>query len=125
MCKSSASAILRSSSFDHVVIAGPRNLVRVWTGERANALRTQQRLDRAAFVHRAVPLRHLVEGQGQIEDLAGIDLPLPHEVDHLGQEAAHWSGTAMQMDVRVEELFAFELDSVRDSDEAHVPAFAG
>src|SRR5258705_6209454 len=126
MCKSSAPAILRSSSFDHVVIAdAPRNLVRVWTGEREIALRTQQRLDRAAFVHRAVPLRHLIEGQRQVEDLARIDLPLPHEVDQLGKEAAHWRGTAMQMDVRVEELFDFELDSVRDSDEAHVPAFAG
>src|SRR5713101_4517020 len=100
MCKSSASAILRSSSVDHVVIAGPPNLVRVWTGERENALRTQQRLDRAAFVHCAVALRHLVEGQSQIKHLAGIDLPLPHQVDQFGQEAAHWSGTAMQMDVR-------------------------
>jgi hypothetical protein len=30
-------------------------------------LRTQQRLDRAAFVHRAVPFCHLVERKREIE----------------------------------------------------------
>src|SRR5659263_488945 len=44
-------------------------------------LRAQQRLNRAALVHRAVALRHLVERQGQVEHLAGVDLPLPHQVD--------------------------------------------
>jgi hypothetical protein len=37
---------------------------------------TQQRLDRAAFVHGAVALGHLFEGQRQVEDSAGIDLPV-------------------------------------------------
>src|ERR1041385_447937 len=48
------------------------------------SLRPQQRLDRAALVHRAVALRHLVERQGQIENLAGGDLPVPHQVDQPG-----------------------------------------
>ncbi len=38
------------------------------------SLRAQQRLDRAAFIHRAVALRHLFQGQGQVEDLGWIDL---------------------------------------------------
>ena len=75
MCKSSASAILRSSSFDHGVIGGFLDL------------RAQQRLDRAALVHRAVALRQLFEGQRQVEHLAEIDGPIQHEVDQLGQEA--------------------------------------
>src|SRR5438309_3901067 len=39
----------------------------------------QQRLDRAALIHCAVGLRYLVERQGHIEDLAGVDLPVPHQ----------------------------------------------
>lgn len=35
--------------------------------------RQQQGLDRAALVHRAVALRHFLQGQGQVEDLAGVD----------------------------------------------------
>jgi hypothetical protein len=71
-----------------------------------SALRTQQGLDRAALVHCAIALRHLVKGQGQVEDLAGIDLPVPHHVDKLRQEPAHRGGTTMKVDVGVEELFA-------------------
>ena len=52
------------------------------------SLRAQQRLDRAALVHRAVALRHLLKRQGQVEDLAGVDLPVPDQVDKLGQIAA-------------------------------------
>src|SRR3954463_6095758 len=44
-------------------------------------LRTQERLDRAAFVHRAVALCHLLDGQGQVEDLPGVDLPVPRPHD--------------------------------------------
>src|SRR5882724_6755191 len=47
-------------------------------------LRMEQRLDRAAGVHRAVALRNLVERQGQVEDLARVDLPIPDEVDERG-----------------------------------------
>ena len=41
-------------------------------------LRSQQRLDRAAFVHRTVAFRHVVQGQAQVEYLAGVDLTVPH-----------------------------------------------
>src|SRR5918992_2448003 len=36
----------------------------------------EEDLDRAALVHGAVPLGDLLERQGQIEDLAGIDYPV-------------------------------------------------
>src|SRR5260221_10809302 len=58
---------------------------------------TQQRLDGAAFVHGAVAFCHLVEGQGQIENLAGVDLPVPHLLDELGQETAHRGGAAVEV----------------------------
>src|SRR5215212_7638056 len=40
----------------------------------SSVLRAKQRLDRAALVHRAVTLSHLLQRQGQVEDLAGVDL---------------------------------------------------
>jgi hypothetical protein len=64
----------------------------------------QQRLDGAAFVHRAVASGHLIEGQGQVEDLARVNLPVSVQVDQFRQEAAHRTGTAVQVDVREEEL---------------------
>jgi hypothetical protein len=47
------------------------------TDRNVSALRAQQRLDRAALVHRSVTLRHLGEGEGEVEDLARVDLPTP------------------------------------------------
>ena|SRR5215471_10900608 len=46
-------------------------------------LRTQQRLDRAPLVHRAVALGDLVKRQGQVKDLARVDLSVPHQIDQL------------------------------------------
>ena len=40
-------------------------------------LGAEQRFDRATLVHRAIALGHLVERQGKVEDLAGVDLPGP------------------------------------------------
>src|ERR687894_2503958 len=57
-------------------------------------------LDRAALVHRAVALRHLLERQRKVEDLAGVDLPVPDQLDKLGQEAPHRGRTAVQVHVR-------------------------
>jgi hypothetical protein len=48
-------------------------------------------LDGAAFVHGPVALG-LVERQGQVEDLAGLDLAVADQVDELGQEAAYRGG---------------------------------
>ena len=53
----------------------------VWAGKGARALRAQQRLDRAALVHCAVALRHMIERQRQAEDLLGINLRLPDQID--------------------------------------------
>src|SRR5436309_1502699 len=73
-------------------------------------LRAQQRLDRAALIHRAVALCHLVERQGEIEDLARIHLPVPHQVDQLRQETAHRCRTAVEVDVGEEQSLTIELD---------------
>src|SRR5205823_12638361 len=80
-----------------------------------------QCLDRAAFVHRAVTLRHSVERQGQVEDLARIDLPVLYQVDQLGQIAAQRRGAAVEMNMREEQLLAVEMDPVRNADVADKP----
>src|SRR5947208_4192312 len=86
---------------------------------------TQQRLDRATLIHHAVTLRHLLERQRQVEDLAGIDLTLPHEVDQLGQVAAHGGRATVEVDVREEQLLSGDLDAMRNTDVAHVSARVG
>jgi hypothetical protein len=43
----------------------------------------QQRLDCAALVHGALALGDLLERQGQVEDLAGVDLTVSDELDQL------------------------------------------
>ena len=67
-------------------------------------------------VHRAVALRDLGEGQGQVEHLAGIDLPVPHQVDEVRQVTAHGGGAAVQVDVPKNSSSPVELDAVRDAD---------
>src|ERR671910_3237746 len=96
--------------------SGYQSRPRRWIGARSPAScafaarrshgrsRTQQRLDSAALVHRTVALRYLLERQGQVEDLAGVDLPVPDQVDQLGQEAPNRGGTAVQVHMREEEL---------------------
>jgi hypothetical protein len=44
----------------------------------------EQDLDGAAFIHRGVTFCRLVQRQGEIEDLAGIDLSVPDQLDQLG-----------------------------------------
>src|SRR5579884_15914 len=63
----------------------------------------EQRLDGPPLVHGAVALRHLIQGQGQVEDLAGVDPPVPDQVDQLGQETAHRSRAAMEVEIVPEE----------------------
>src|SRR5256885_17196650 len=82
---------------------------------RSMSLRPQERLDRAALIHRAVTLGDLLERQGEIEDLAGVDLAVAHQVDQLGQEAAYRGGTAVQVDMGEEQLLTLELNPMRDS----------
>src|SRR5258705_6730222 len=99
-------SLIRSSA------SGFRFLVRT-----AN-LWTQQRLDGAALVHGAVAFGHLLERQLEIEDFAGIDGPALHQLNQLGKVAAHGRRTAVQVHVRVEELRAGELHTVRNPDVA-------
>src|SRR6266550_626985 len=78
--------------------------------------RAQQCFDGAAFIHRAVALRHLFERQGQIKNFAGVDLPVQHKVNQLGEVLTNWRRTAVKMDMRVEQFFATEFDSVGNAD---------
>src|SRR2546429_4659618 len=84
----------------------------------------QQRLDGAAFVHGAVALGDLIEGEREVEDLAGIDLAVPDEVDELGKEPADRCGATVQVGVAEEQLGPGE-GAVSDADVADVPAGAG
>ncbi len=77
-----------------------------------SVLRLQQRLDRTALVHCAVALCHLVEGQGQIEHLARIDLAVPHKVYKLGQEAPHRGRTAVQRQSETIALYVYLQPSI-------------
>src|SRR5437773_3752867 len=86
---------------------------------------TQQRLDRATLIHRAVTVRDLLERQRQVEDLAGIDLALPREVDQRGQVAAYGGRATVEVDVREEQLLPSDLDAMRNTDVAHVSARVG
>src|SRR5215207_2729764 len=88
-------------------------------------LRVQENLDGAALVHCLVAFGRLVERQSEVEDLARVDLPVPDQLDQLGQEAAHGGGAAVQVHVGEEQLHAGQGDVVRDADVAEVPAGAG
>ncbi len=59
----------------------------------------QQRFDGPALVHGAVAFSHLIERKRQVEDPAGVDLTVPHEVDKFWEVAPHRRGTAVEMDV--------------------------
>lgn len=91
---------------------------RSWSG-------AEQRLDGATFVHGPVALGHLVEGKGQVEDLAGVDAAVEYPVDQVGQVGAHRGRATTQADVGEEQLGAVELHAVRDADEPEVAAGAG
>src|SRR3954469_3320292 len=51
---------------------------------RRPASGAEQRLDRPSLVHRPVALRPPVEGQGQVKHLAGVNLPVQHQLDEPG-----------------------------------------
>src|SRR5919106_1108240 len=58
----------------------------------------EEGLDGASLVHGAVAVVRLVEGEGEVEDPAGVDLAVPDQVDELGEEAAHRRGAAVEVD---------------------------
>src|SRR3954447_5219873 len=102
MCRSSDSAIVRSSSLDHFI---------------AVASYAQQSLDRPTLIHRAVALGDLRERQDQIEDLPRVDRSVEHEVDELREIPPHGRRSSVQMHMSIKEIRAIELDAVRH---AHV-----
>src|SRR5687768_14714197 len=85
----------------------------------------QEGLDGAALVHRLVALGDLVQGQGEVEDLARVDAAGQGPVDQVGQVAAYGGGAAAQADLGEEQLLALDRNVVRDADEADVAAGAG
>src|SRR3982751_1864076 len=84
----------------------------------------QQHLCCAPLVHRLVPLGRLLEREGEIEDLAWVDLPVPDQLDEIREEAADGGGAAVEVDFREEEAPAVDRHAVADADEADVPAGA-
>jgi hypothetical protein len=61
----------------------------------------QQRIDGAALVHCAVSLGHLGQGQGQVEDFAGVNLSVQDQVDYgsaAAQACTGSSGTRATLD---------------------------
>src|SRR5438132_171235 len=102
--------------------------VRTWSsswlllGQSTCGSRSQQGLDGATFIHRTIALGDLFEGEREVEDLSGIDLPVPHEVDEVRQEAPHWRRAAVEVDVREEQTLTVEGHAVRHADVAHEAA---
>src|SRR4051812_27068529 len=88
-------------------------------------LRAQQRLDRPPLVHRGVRLRCLLKGQGEVEDLAWVDLAVADKLDQFRQEPAYRRGSAEQVHLREEQLLAGQRDAVSDADVADMPAGTG
>src|SRR3954470_11544150 len=85
----------------------------------------EQCLDGAAFVHGAVALGGVVEGEGEVEDLARLDGAVRDELDELGQETADGGGAAVEVGCGEEQLVAGKLHIVGDADVADVSAGAG
>src|SRR4051812_25253572 len=86
--------------------------------------RAKQCFDCSALVHRAVTIGDLLEGQRQVEHLAGIDLPAPDQIDQLRQESANRGGAAMQVNRSEEQLIARQLHIMEDPDVPYMPAGA-
>jgi hypothetical protein len=84
--------------------------------------RAQQGFYGAAFVHGFVAFGDLGEGQGEVEDFAGVDGSVQYEFDEVRQIAADGRGAAVEVDVGEEKLLAVELDFVGDPDEGDVAA---
>src|SRR3954466_9282686 len=82
---------------------------------------TQEHLDGVPLIHRAVPLGGAVERELEVEDLAGVDLTLPDAFDEVGQESAHGRRTAVEVDLREEDLITGQLDIMGDAHVSDVP----
>jgi hypothetical protein len=59
----------------------------------------QQDLGGAALVHGGIRLGDLFEGRGEVEDLAGVDAPVPDALEQVGQVGADRGGATAKPDV--------------------------
>src|SRR3954468_24191264 len=91
----------------------------------ASSLRGQQHLGRAPVVHRSVALGGLAQRESEVDDLAGVDLAVPDQVDQLGEEPAHGCGATVEVGEAPEHVHSGYRDVVGDADEADVPAGTG
>jgi hypothetical protein len=86
---------------------------------------SEQGLDGAPFVHCPVTFGGLLEREGQVEDLAGVDHAPPDELDQFGQEPPDRGWAAVPVYGGEEQLVAGQLDAVGDADVADVAAGTG
>ncbi len=93
--------------------------------EGGSGVNGEQDLGGGALVHGLVALGCPVEREGEVEDLAGVDLAVPDELDEVGQVLPYGGGSAVDVDAGHEELVAGDRDVVGDADEADVAAGAG
>jgi hypothetical protein len=70
-------------------------LCRGCRGENATA---QDYFDRLPLVHGPVRLRRLFQREVEVEDLAGLDPPLPHPVEQIRQVLGHRGRSALDAD---------------------------
>ena len=82
--------------------------------------RAEERLDGATFVHGPVALGDLIQREGEVQDLPGVDGAVPDELDELGEEPAHRCRTAVQVGMAEKQLVAGQV-AVGDTDIADVP----
>src|SRR6185369_10660798 len=102
----------------------PARFISIYRLLLLRSVRMQKRLDGASLVHGPIAFSHLIEGQSQIENLAGIDLAVQHQIDQFRQVATNWSRSTVKMNMRVEQLLAIERDIMRNAYIAHVTAGA-
>ena len=82
----------------------PGPCARGWAMCFAAVSGAEEDLDGLPGIHRLVAGRCLVQRQLEVEHLAGVDPPVPDQVNELGQEPADRGGAAVQVDAGEEQL---------------------
>ena len=86
--------------------------VRDAIGWQRSATRREQRLDRPAFVHGAIALRHVGERQLEVEDLAGLILRVSTRSIRCGRKRRTGAGPPSRPVCEKNSVLAVELDAV-------------
>src|SRR3954471_17277744 len=76
----------------------------------------EQDLGGGPLIHCLIALCCPVERQGEVEDLAGVDLAVPDQLNQLGQELPDRGRATVEVNARHEQLVAGDGDVVRDPD---------